>query len=413
MKKRILLIGYNFKPEPTGVGKYSGEMVDWLTCQGYSCSVVTAYPYYPYWRVQEPYRKKRFWFTTEKQHSKSGGLLTVYRCPKFVPSSPTGKNRILADLSFFISALLRILTLLPKKKYDFVISVSPSFQTGLLGAFYRFIKQARHIYHIQDLQIEAARDLELIKSQRLLRILFRLENYIFKKSDVITSISESMVAKIEQKCKKKVLLFPNWVDTTFFFPIIPKGRLKKEYGFQPSDTVVLYSGAVGEKQGLEAILLAAKAFQGNSQVQFVICGSGPYKSILMQKAEKMKLIKLRFFDLQPMDKFNAFLNIADVHLVIQKSTAGDLVMPSKLTTILAIGGLAIITADDGTGLYDLVQRYQMGILVPAENQQALVDALKNIIDSDTANLIRNNALTYAKNYLNIDNVLQSFEKNLS
>ena len=27
MKKRILFIGYNFSPELTGIGKYSGEMM--------------------------------------------------------------------------------------------------------------------------------------------------------------------------------------------------------------------------------------------------------------------------------------------------------------------------------------------------------------------------------------------------
>ena len=49
MQKRILLIGYNFSPEPTGIGKYSGEMIQWLGNQGYDCTVLTAYPYYPYW----------------------------------------------------------------------------------------------------------------------------------------------------------------------------------------------------------------------------------------------------------------------------------------------------------------------------------------------------------------------------
>lgn len=412
MSKRVLLIGYNFKPEPTGVGKYSGEMIDWFSRKGYSCTVVTAYPYYPYWKVQHPYRRKRFWFATEKEQHESGGTITVHRCPMFVPRSPTGKKRILADMTFIVSAFFRILALLPQRKYDMVVSVSPSFQVGLLGALYRFIKSAKHVYHIQDLQIEAARDLNLIRSNWLLGRLFRLESYIFRRSDLISSISESMVARIEKKSQKKVVLFPNWVDDTFFYPIKAKGPLKEEYGFRPTDTMVLYSGAVGEKQGLEAILHAAKTLETKIEVQFVICGSGPYKSILMQKAEVMKLTNLHFFDLQPMEKFNVFLNMADIHLVIQKSNAGDLVMPSKLTTILAIGGLAVITANPGTGLFDLVKRHQMGVLVPAESQEMLNDALKELITSEKAGTIRKNALTYAQNYLRIDSVMEAFEKNL-
>jgi colanic acid biosynthesis glycosyl transferase WcaI len=56
--KRILLISYNFSPEPTGIGKYNGEMIEWLVKKGYDCNVITAYPYYPYWKVQEPFFKK-------------------------------------------------------------------------------------------------------------------------------------------------------------------------------------------------------------------------------------------------------------------------------------------------------------------------------------------------------------------
>jgi colanic acid biosynthesis glycosyl transferase WcaI len=41
-KKRILIIGINFSPEPTGIGKYTGEMALWLSENGYSCDVITS-----------------------------------------------------------------------------------------------------------------------------------------------------------------------------------------------------------------------------------------------------------------------------------------------------------------------------------------------------------------------------------
>jgi hypothetical protein len=66
MKKRLLLISYNFYPEPTGIGKYNGEMISWFVSKGYDCTVITSYPYYPYWKIQEPYYKKRFWYTIEE-----------------------------------------------------------------------------------------------------------------------------------------------------------------------------------------------------------------------------------------------------------------------------------------------------------------------------------------------------------
>ena len=64
-EKKTLTYQLQFFPEPTGIGKYNGEMIDWFVRQGYDCTVITSYPYYPYWKVQEPYFKRRFWYTTE------------------------------------------------------------------------------------------------------------------------------------------------------------------------------------------------------------------------------------------------------------------------------------------------------------------------------------------------------------
>ncbi len=72
MKKRLLLISYNFSPEPTGIGKYNGEMISWFVAKGYDCTVVTAYPYYPYWKVQESY-KKRFWYLSKNRWTPNQG----------------------------------------------------------------------------------------------------------------------------------------------------------------------------------------------------------------------------------------------------------------------------------------------------------------------------------------------------
>ena len=188
--KRILLIRYNYYPEPTGIGKYNGEMIEWFVGQGYDCTVLTSYPYYPFWKVQEPYHKKRFWYSIEERtDSKSKGQLKIIRCPLYVPSKPSGLKRILLDLSFQISALFPLIGLVLRKKYEFVITVAPSFQQGLLGVIYKKLRGGKLIYHIQDMQIEAARDLSMIKSRTLVNLLFKIEKYIFDQARIVSSIS--------------------------------------------------------------------------------------------------------------------------------------------------------------------------------------------------------------------------------
>ena len=100
--------------------------------------------------------------------------------------------------------------------------------------------------------------------------------------------------------------------------------------------------------------------------------------------------------------------MADIHLVIQKGNAGDLVMPSKLTTILAVGGLAVVTANPGSGLYSLLDKHKMGLLVEAESQQALNEGIRKAIDENSLHLTHN-ARIYAENYLSIEKVMKGFE----
>lgn len=405
MPKRVLLIGGNFSPEPTGIGKYNGEMINWLVENGYQCTVITSYPYYPQWEVQKPYDRHKRWYKKEVSH---GGNLKVYRCPQYVPAQPTGKKRMLLDLSFSMSAFFKLLQLIPGKKHDLVITVAPSFQLGLLAVLYKKLRGAQFLYHIQDLQIEAARDLQMIRSDKLINMLFGVERYILKRADVVSSISDGMMQRISQKIPKNVQFFPNWVDTSLFYPVDDKAALKQEYGFRPEDKVILYSGAIGEKQGLEAILHTAKAMRNRPDLKFVVCGSGPYKSRLEAMAEQLELENVIFYPIQPFEKFNRFLNMADVHLVIQKAGASDLVMPSKLSTILAVGGLALVTANPGSGLHALVDRYRMGILVNAEDQQALNEGVALAVSSESAG-ITNNARAYAAEHLAISGVMGRFE----
>src|SRR5690606_23690359 len=182
--------------------------------------------------------------------------IKVHRCPIYVPKNPTGLKRILLDLSFSVSAALKIFQLIPQKRYDYVITVVPSFQFGLLGVLYKTFRNTKFLYHIQDLQIEAAQDLNLIKSRILIKTMLSIEKYILKKADYISTISEGMAARGRKKAKKEIYHLANWVDINLFKPLDENTSLKHEFGFIPTDKVVLYSGAMGEKQGLERILYA-------------------------------------------------------------------------------------------------------------------------------------------------------------
>jgi colanic acid biosynthesis glycosyl transferase WcaI len=389
-------------------------MVEWLAQSGVECTVLTTYPYYPHWAVQEPYRKNRFFYKIETKAFPSGGKIKVIRCPIYVPKNPSGLKRMILDVSFLVSSFVPLLFLLFSKKRNNVMAIAPSFLLGLPALIYKKVKGAKMIYHIQDLQIEAAKELGMIKSQRLLNTLFMLEAVILKKADVVSSISDGMMSRIKSKAKKEIYFLPNWSNVEMFQPDTVTDVEKAGFGFDPNDRIILYSGAIGQKQGLEVIIDAAKHFRDQAELKFVICGSGPYKTHLQQWVQKEHLSNIVFLPLQPIEKFNAFLNIAEVHLVIQKADASDLMLPSKLTTILSVGGLALITANQGSGLYQLVDNHGVGRVVKAENLNALINGITESLNPQLENDdIRSKARKYAEQHLDINAILNRFQSELT
>jgi colanic acid biosynthesis glycosyl transferase WcaI len=267
--------------------------------------------------------------------------------------------------------------------------------------------------HIQDLQIDMARELGMIKNKRFLNIMYKVEAFILKRCTVVSTISEGMVRKVTQKkvIQSECVLFPNWVDGDHVKPVSKAQSLRKELGLQQSDKVVLYSGSLGEKQGLEIIVEAARSFVSRPEVRFLICGSGGGKEKLETLVRGYGLTNVRFYPLQPYEKLAALLATADIHLVLQKKSASDLVLPSKLTGILAAGGCALVSAVPGTTLYDVVSEHQMGILIEPESVEALKSAIDEALCTDLT-IYQANARRYAEQYLNKERTLNQFMKNL-
>lgn len=410
--KRVLLISHNFSPEPTGIGKYNGEMMDWLAANGYDCTVITTYPYYPYWKVQAPYKNR--WFKKEViDYPKSNTSITIHRCPSYVPLNPSGKKRVIQDLSFWASMLWRILSMIiSRQKFDLIITVAPPFHLAYLGLMLKKSNGSKLLYHVQDLQIEAAQELNMLSNKKLFDRIYKIEQDIITKANYVSSISAGMISKIKAKVDRDIFFFPNWVDTNYFFPLNSRELLKTNWGYEADDIIYLYSGAIGEKQALENILEVAEDHLSNKKIQFIICGSGPYKDKLMQITESKKLTNVKFLPIQDRELFNEFLNMADYHLILQKPNTSDLVMPSKLTTILAVGGVCIVTSLPGTSLYNLIKENDMGYITEPDGHQPLSSLIGFLKPDEAFKLKRNNALKYAKQNLDINNVMKGFVTNV-
>jgi colanic acid biosynthesis glycosyl transferase WcaI len=403
-RMKILIYGVNYSPELTGIGKYTGGMAEWLAAHGHQVQVVTAPPYYPEWKVGAGYSGACY------RHERLNGV-DVWRCPLYVPGQVLGLKRILHLASFAVSSLPVMLRQMFWKP-DMIVVIEPPLFCAPIAWLSAKISRAECWLHIQDFEVDAAFDLGIIPYAWMKNFASATEHFLMHRFDVISTISNAMLDRLREKGVDGPVLFPNWADISRMqFDQAGRDLFRTNFEIGNTETLCLYSGNIGAKQGLEILLDVAGRLP---DVRFVICGGGASSKNLQLKAEEHDLNNITFFPLQPLDKLPSLLSAADIHLVIQKAGAADLVMPSKLTNILAIGGLALVTAEASSELGRLAEGEGACVCrCDPEDADALVCAILALSnDKVLSKQMMLNAKEYAESHIDMDQVLLAFEERL-
>lgn len=368
---RILIYGLNFAPELTGIGKYTGELAAYLANHGQQVRVVTTPPYYPHWQIASGYSG---WAYRKEQYQGA----EVIRCPLWVPRKPNGIKRVLYLASFALSSL-PVMIFQVWWKPDVVINIAPAIATTPFALLIARLSGGCAWLHIQDFELDAAIRMQILPGlSAVSRWLQASESWLLKKFDRVSTISQRMQEALIRKGvpEDKTVLLPNWVDDQAIYPLESASAYRLEWGIDPEEVIILYSGNMGEKQGLEVLIEAAVQLQAEKKIRFVLCGEGAARAGLESRVAGLS--NVRFLPLQPVERLNQLLNAADIHVLTQRACSADLVMPSKLAGMLASGKPVIATARPETELGQVVQ--QVGFLVPPEDPAALVKAILHLRD---------------------------------
>jgi colanic acid biosynthesis glycosyl transferase WcaI len=404
---KILLYSINYAPEVTSTGKYTGEMGQWLAERGHEVRVVTAPPYYPAWQVGEGYSTREY----RREHIRG---MDISRCPLWVPSQPTGTKRLLHLMSFVASSLPVML----RRAFwspDVVVSVVPPLFAAPSAWLVARLCGVGLWLHIQDFELDAATGLGMLGKGRLSRVLQEIEEILLRSATRVSTITETMRRRAVQKgaMERNTRLFPNWSDVTFIRPMSRDNEVRHEFGASLDDVLVMYAGNMGEKQGLELVLEAADRLRKRPRIRFVLVGDGAARRKLERTVKERTLDNVSFFPVQPLERLPRMLAAGDVHLVVQRREAADLVMPSKLTNILAAGRPAVATAEPGTALYDVIMDNDCGVTTAPGDVEELVAGIVALSENPPLReQLGRNARHYAEAYLDHDKILSRFESEL-
>jgi colanic acid biosynthesis glycosyl transferase WcaI len=299
---------------------------------------------------------------------------------------------------------------------DILFVVSPPLGLGLSARILSKTWKVPYVFHVADLQPDAAFDLGMLKPGRLTRALYAVERIAYRNAAAVSTLTSAIQEKIIAKGidRERVLLLPDWAEPSLFqVPVIGGGAaFRRQFGLE-NKFLVVHAGNMGVKQGLEVVLGAAESSRGSSDIVYVLVGDGATRSALERSAKLRGLRNVRFIPLLSAEMFRELLGAADVSLLTQKKEVGDIVFPSKILTLLAAARPVIASVSPGSEIARVVTACGAGVQVEAESPGALLHAIETLrADPHAREECGRDGRAYAREHWDRTRVLNAFENEL-
>ncbi len=403
---KLLIVTQYFPPEIGAPQNRLYELAVRLQKSGVDITVITAMPNYPQMVIHKEYVGKKYAF--EKI-----GEIKVHRTSIYVSQNKSIVSRLRNYFSFVWSSYFTG----SKKvddKYDFVLCESPPLFLGISAYKIAKKKKAKFIFNVSDLWPESAEKMEIVTNKFFLKLATILEEFLYKKSDLITGQTQGIVANIQTRFpQKKVYWLPNGVDLNYFQPSKDKNtQWRKNNDFKSDDVLFFYGGILGYAQGLETILHAAHKIS-NPKAKFIFMGSGPEKDKLIQIKNQLSLVNVFFFDAVTKAEMPEILNSIDAAVIpLKKLDLFKGAIPSKIFESLAME-IPLILGVDGEARELFIENGNCGLYFEPENVQELQKAIQKILDEpQLMGVFGGNGRKFADQYFNRNNIANEFKDEL-
>jgi colanic acid biosynthesis glycosyl transferase WcaI len=364
---KITIWGINYAPEAIGIAPHNKILCDFLRVRGHEVRIVTAFPYYPAWKKETGDVGKLF-----RTDNVDG--VPVHRCWHYVPSKVTTFKRIIHEASFAVTSFFRQLTL---PRADAYIVISPPLLLGTTAWVLSWFKRAPFVFHVQDLQPDAALGMGMLKPNWITQSLYQLEKIAYKKAARVSGITGAITHAFKKKGvpEEKIILFPNSASIPPSEKIPPRDSFRAREGLSPQDFVVSYAGNLGCKQGLEVLFEAAR-FLRHPKIKIVVCGDGARREYFEELVKKEGFTNVRLLPLQPEQHYQQMLADSDVCVITQMKGTGSFFLPSKMLTTLAYGRPILGVADKESELSRAIEESGCGINLSPDDPEKLASAIE-------------------------------------
>jgi colanic acid biosynthesis glycosyl transferase WcaI len=367
---RFIVLTQYYAPEIGAPQTRLASVAQLLRQKGHRVSIVTAMPNHLAGRTFARYRAKVF-----MRETLDGIPVTrtwIY------PATGMGAARLLSYLSFAVSSLAGLMTC---GGADVIFIESPPLFLALPGIAYARLRGIKTVFNVADLWPDSVRELGgPFAAPAPLAVAERLERWIYRSVDAISSVSDGIartLTTVKGVPSKKVILFPNGVDTTVFAPRLPDPELYRRYCGDGSQ-VILYAGTHGAAQGLENVIAAA-ALLRESNARFLFVGDGHTKARLRARTSELELRNVDFVDSVPLREMPRYFSIAAASVVpLLKRDLFKGARPSKIFPSLA-SGVPVVYSGEGESA-TLVEQSGCGVVTVPESAADLARGIRLLLD---------------------------------
>jgi glycosyltransferase involved in cell wall biosynthesis len=381
---RVLILSQYFWPESFRISEVARTLKD-VDCD---VLVLTGQPNYPDGITLKGYAA---WAVNSEIHDG----IEILRVPLIPRRRGTGIRLFLNYLSFVFSASLFGPIHLRSRQIDCILVYAPSPILQAIPAIWLgWLKGAKVVVWVQDLWPESLSATGFIKNSFLLACVSSVVSWIYKKSDLLLAQSKAFIAPIKVLAgTTPVVLHPHPGELAFSSPFQRESLLHLEKGFN-----VIFAGNLGTVQALETIVEAARLLREETDIRFVLIGSGSRLASLKGDINRLNLTNIQLPGRFPQEEMPAILHQASVLLVsLVRDPTISLTVPGKIQAYLA-ACKPIIACMDGEGAR-IVMEAGAGVACPAEDAGALAAAVIHLRDTPQQELNRmgENAVAYYQN----------------
>ena len=398
---RILIISQYFYPENFKIN----DIAFFLKDKGFDVTVLTSKPNYPEGKFFKGYN-----FFNKNNEVING--VKIIRVPTIPRLSGGSVGMILNYLSFLFFSFFVFLFKI-KNKYDLVFATLLTPATSLLPMIWikkRF--KIPVILWVLDLWPDSFYANTSFRINPVSKLIENISDQVYNNADSIFISSNYFRKPIIKRLNstKRFSFFPNWAEDIFYNKI--KNTSLDQFNY-PKGFNIVFTGNIGESQGFEDIVEAAKMTSHNS-INWILIGDGRKRDWIKSQIEDHNIKNIYLPGRYPLELMPTYFSLADILLItLKKDEVFSNTLPAKLQPYLT-SGKPILGNLSGEGL-DIIKNNSIGLACDPGNPVQLANLAieMSLFTKTKISEIRKNCLDLNENIFNKQEIFKTLTSEIN